>query len=213
MNDTGRASTVTLSTVAICAAVVSASLAVVAATTTTPEPCCPDVQTVAENRAAPTTTAVATRTAGLPACLVGSWRTVDEVFMIKFYNNEDPMRFTGHGQQYVFHPDGTGTETEDNVTLTGAFRGNELRLVINGTAAFTWAADGSRITYIGFTSDNRTYSYYDERGFRGTQPAPSRPNLNEVDDYSCGGTTMRESNSNGYGSSWVRTNDFGVYGG
>jgi hypothetical protein len=200
--------------VAVCALVGAVTLTAVVLTDDGPDRCCPAVQNAAaETKPSPTTRPPATRPAGLPQCLVGSWRTVDEVLMIKFYTNQPTMAFTGGGRQYEFRPDGTGTERYDNVAFTAPFRGRELRIVGNGTLEFTWKADDKKVTYIARTGAQFAWSYYDQRGLISTQPiAPTDPNLNEVDDYTCQGTQAVESNSTGYRSAWARTTGFGMYG-
>ena len=168
---------------------------------------------VAAGRPSPTARAATTRAPGSPLCLIGSWRTVDERLMIKFYNDEDPIPFTVSGRLYEFRPDGTGTERMDNVVFTGAFQGNELRMVGNGFSEFTWTATDKVITYGNRTRSEATFSFYDQRGFVETQPLPGNRPMNEVNDYACQGTQMAESNAGlGFQSVWARTTAFGVYG-
>ncbi|MEU4804086.1 hypothetical protein [Actinosynnema sp. NPDC023587] len=152
------------------------------------------------------------RAEGLPLCLVGSWVTVEERSMVKFYNDADPILFTSSGRRYEFRPDGTGTERQDNVTLIGNHQGTELRIVANGTNEFTWRATAKQITYAARTSTTITYSFYDQRGLIATQPQEAKQDLNEVDDYACEGTQAAETNPAGYQSLWARTEASGVYG-
>jgi hypothetical protein len=199
--------------VAVCALVGAVTLTAVVLADDGPDRCCPAVRNAAA-QATPSsaTRPPATRQAGLPRCLIGSWRTVDEVLMIKFYTNQPTMSFTGGGRQYEFRPDGTGTERLDNVAFTAPFRGRELRIVGNGTLEFTWTADDKKITYLARTGSQSAWSYYDQRGLISTQAVPPDPNLNELDDYTCQGTQMAESNSTGYRSAWARTTGYGMYG-
>ncbi|NUT51290.1 MAG: hypothetical protein HOV94_28910, partial [Saccharothrix sp.] len=153
------------------------------------------------------------RAVGPPRCLIGSWRTVEERMMIKFYNNEDPILFTTAGRLYEFRPDGTGTERLDNVVYSGTFEGNELRLVGSGFTDFTWSATDTAISYLNRTKSERTWSYYDQRGLIETQTTSSTDPMNEVDQYTCQGAQLLESNPDiGYRSVWTRTTAFGVYG-
>lgn len=144
--------------------------------------------------------------------MIGSWRTVDESFMIKFYTDRSPIRFTGRGREFEFRPDGTVLEKQDNVVLTANFEGRELRMVGNGTSELTWTATDRAITYPARTRVSFTWSYYDQRGLINTDTPGPEPALNEVDDYTCSGSTMSESNAGGYRSTWVRTAAYGVYG-
>ena len=172
----------------------------------------PAVQATA-GRPSPTAREATSRAAGPPLCLIGSWRTVDERLMIKFYNNEDPIPFTVSGRGYEFRPDGTGTERMDDVVFTGAFGGNQLRLVGKGFSEFTWTATDKVITYGNRTRSEATFSFYDQRGLVETQPLPGNVPMNEVNDYACQGTQLVESNAGrGFQSAWARTTAFGVYG-
>lgn len=139
-----------------------------------------------------------------PLCLIGSWRTVDEVFNIRFYTDQPEMRFTGGGRLYEFRPDGTGTERMDNVVLTGTFRGNELRIVGNGAMEFTWTASGGTLTYLAWTRSSITWSYYDQRGLLSTQPFETKADVNAAYAYTCQGAQVTESNATGYRSIWER---------
>lgn len=168
--------------------------------------------TTAAGRPSPTAREETTRAIGPPLCLIGSWRTVEEQVMVKFYNNEDPIPFTTSGRSYEFRPDGTGTERMDDVVFRGAFQGNELRLVGNGFIEFTWSATDKAITYGAPTRAEYTWAYYDQRGLVETQTIPSEQARHEVDDYACQGTQLVESNARGYRSVWARTTGFGVYG-
>ncbi|MEU6148837.1 hypothetical protein ABZ816_02440 [Actinosynnema sp. NPDC047251] len=152
------------------------------------------------------------RAAGLPLCLVGSWLTVEEQSMVKFYNDADPILFSSSGRHYEFRPDGTGTERQDNVTLTGTHQGNELKIVANGTNEFKWKATDKQLTYLSRTNTTITYSFYDQRGLIATQPQEAKQDLNEVDDYACEGNQAAETNPAGYRARWARTDGSGVYG-
>ncbi|PSL56034.1 hypothetical protein B0I31_104325 [Saccharothrix carnea] len=170
------------------------------------------VTSVAAGRPSPTVREDTTRPVGPPLCLIGSWRTVEEQVMVKFYTNEDPLPFTTSGRAYEFRPDGTGTERMDNVVFHGTFQGNELRLVGNGFIDFTWTATDRAITYSSPTRSEFTWAYYDQRGLVETQTIPSEQLRHEVDDYACQGTQLLESNARGYRSVWARTAGLGVYG-
>jgi hypothetical protein len=148
-------------------------------------------------------------------CLIGTWRSVDENTMFKFYSDQPPSPFAGAGRLLEFRPDGTGIERHDNFTLTGSFGSRVLRLVSAGTIDFKWTASDSAITYIGHTGATVTFSFYDHRGLIETQPFKVNPNLNEVDRYTCGATQLTEAataGTTGYRSTWVRIAGAGVYG-
>ncbi|CAM3535372.1 hypothetical protein KIPE111705_12950 [Kibdelosporangium persicum] len=156
----------------------------------------------------------ADRVTGPPACLIGTWRSVDEYTNFKFYSDQPPMPFTGRGRYLSFRPDGTGSERREGFTLTGHWSGRVLKLVSDGTFDFRWSADAKAITYHGHISTTVTYRYYDHRGLIETQPMRANPNLNEVDGYTCDATRLTETGApvTGFRSVWVRTGETGVYG-
>lgn len=160
----------------------------------------------------PTTSPPGTRAPGPLHCLIGSWVTVDETMMIKFYTDADPFPFTTSGRYYEFHPDGTGVERNNNIQMVGHHNGNEQRQVANGWREFTWSATASSLTYLAITAADLTYTGYDQRGQRLTIAEQVDPQHNETNDYTCAGTQVIESNSGGYRSVWQRTADYGVYG-
>jgi hypothetical protein len=201
-----------LFTVAVCALLSAAALTAVALTRGSPEKCCVAVDEVSADLPSPTSRTSSSRPTGQPICLVGTWRTVEETFSIKFYTDQPAIPFVGGGRRYELHADGTGTEFQDNVLLTGSFQGRELRMAGNGTINFTWKANDHAITYLAQTSSSLTYSYYDQRGLISTKPLIPNANLNEVDDYACQGTQMTEGNDKGYRSRWSRIAGTGVYG-
>ncbi|MET0136282.1 MAG: hypothetical protein ABW215_22080 [Kibdelosporangium sp.] len=172
----------------------------------------PETTSATTSAPRPSVKSGANRPQGLPMCLVGSWRTVDEVFSVKFYTNRPPMRFTGSGRLYEFRPDGTATETDHNVTLSGSFGTRQLRMVGNGTVDFTWSATDTTLTYKTRTRASFTWAYYDHRGLVSTQPLQPNRDFNEIYSYTCQGAQMIEANDKGYRSVWVRTPGFGVYG-
>jgi hypothetical protein len=200
---------VVLFAVAACAALAAGGLTAVVLADSGPGQVTP---VAAGDRPSPTARPAATREPGRPMCLIGTWRTVDETLPVKFYNDQDPMPFTTSGRVFEFRPDGTGTERLDNVTLSGSFQGNALRMVGNGFTDFTWSATDKAITYVDRTKAEMTWSYYDQRGLVETQPVVAKQGVNEVDDYSCQGTQLVESNNAGYRSVWARTTASGVYG-
>jgi hypothetical protein len=209
----GRPVVLGLFAVSLCALVTAATLTVVMLAAATPEPCCPGTPGIAAGRPSPTAPSSSSRAAGLPMCLVGSWRTVEDTVTAKFYTDQPALPFTTSGTTYEFHPDGTGVLHQDNVVYNGSFRGNQLKIVGNGSIDFTWTADDKTITYRAYTRTALAYSYYDQRGPLSTVPVAANPNLNEVDDYTCQATQLAESNTAlGYHSSWVRTSALGVYG-
>jgi len=175
-----------------------------------PERCCAAVS--GTGRVTPTPLPTTTRTAGPPLCLIGSWRTVDETFMIQFYTGLAKIRFTGKGRVLEFRPDGTASEKQTDLVLTGTYQGNEVRMVGNGTSELTWTATDRAITYPARTRTDITWASYDQRGLIGTWTGQPDPALNEVDDYVCSGDTVVESGSTGYTSHWVRTSAYGTYG-
>jgi hypothetical protein len=208
----GRSTVIGLFSVAACALVAAVTLTAVGISADIPESCCSDEPLPVESEQTASTKAAVNRPAALPICLIGSWRSVEDSSMYKFYTDQPPMRFSGSGRIVEFRPDGTGTERHDNFTLTGSFGSRVLRLVSAGTVDFTWTASDSAVTYIGHTGTTITYSFYDHRGLIETQPFKLNPNLNEVDRYTCAATQLSESNDNGYRSTWVRTAGTGVYG-
>ncbi|MET0237846.1 MAG: hypothetical protein ABW224_24625 [Kibdelosporangium sp.] len=207
----GRSAIVALFSVAGCALVAAVTLTAVGISADVPESCCEgESQPVVSEQAA--AKAAANRPAGLPMCLIGTWRSVAENTMFKFYSDQPASPFTGSGRQVEFRPDGTGSERRDNFTLTGSFGSRALRLVSNGSVEFKWSANDQAITYIGHTSATITYYFYDHRGLIESQPFKLNPALNEVDQYTCQPSQLTESGSTGYRSVWVRTAGAGVYG-
>jgi hypothetical protein len=208
----GRSAVVALFSVAGCALIAAVTLTAVGISADNPESCCSDEPHPVVSETTATAKAAANRPAGLPICLIGTWRSVDESSMFKFYSDQPASRFSGAGRLVELRPDGTGSERHDNFTLTGSFGSRVLRLVSAGTMEFKWTASDKAITYIGHTSATITYSFYDHRGLIETQPFKVNPNLNEVDPYTCGATQLSESSATGYRSTWVRVNGAGVYG-
>ncbi|CAL9443638.1 hypothetical protein AB0A74_09830 [Saccharothrix sp. NPDC042600] len=165
------------------------------------------------DRPSPTPRTPTSRAAGLPMCIVGTWRTVEDSLMLKFYTDADRIPFSGAGRRYEFRPDGTATEFQENWTLTGSYQGNELRLVGNGSTEFTWTATDRQVTYLARTKTSVVYESYDQRGHIGTTPQEVKADLNEVDEYTCQGNQFVEQNAaNGYRSVWVRVEGTGLYG-
>lgn len=165
-----------------------------------------------EIRLSPTEPPAATRAEGPSHCLVGSWVVTSEVVVFAFYNDSPEQPFTMSGQRsYVFRPDGTVTNASASV-LTATYRGNELRVELSGTREMTWSLSGGQITYGAITSTTQVTKHYDQRGLIATVPEQPNPNLAEVDDLTCAGTQVVESNAKGYRSTWTRTADYGVYG-
>jgi hypothetical protein len=193
-----------------------AGLSVPLLTRSGPESCC--VGPVADPAAlpSPTTLPPATRAAGLPACLIGSWQVVTEQTMIKFYTDVGPLPFAFGGgvRYYEFHPDGRAIERDVEYTMVGNYRGREIRTVRNGERTFVWSATDKTITYHSITATTLVVDYYDQRGRLNPWTESPDPNLNEVDDISCAPTQVVESTTreSGYRSTWQRTADYGVYG-
>jgi hypothetical protein len=208
----GRSAVVALFSVAGAALIAATTLTAVVISADTPEWCCDDsVRPVAEQ--APANAKAATdRPVGLPMCLIGTWRSVEDSSMVKFYSDQPPMRFNGAGRFLSLRPDGTGSERHENFTLNGNFGSRALRLVSNGTMTFKWTASDKTITYIGHVDATITYAYYDHRGLLETQPLKLNPNLNEVDRYTCQPSQLAEDSDTGYRSVWVRVPESGVYG-
>jgi hypothetical protein len=204
---------VALLCVALVGLVGASTLSLIVLTDDGPDRCCPAPSAAAGSLPSPTSRPASSRAAGVPMCLIGTWRSVDEKFMIKFYTDQPEMPFVASGRVLEFRPDGTATERLDNVVFSGTFRGNQLRIVGNGAREYRWTASGTVITYIGSTSAQVTYSYYDQRGFLSSQTPPPNPNLSEQDPYTCQANQFGESNpERGYQSAWVRTAASGVYG-
>jgi hypothetical protein len=208
----GRSVVVALFSAAACAAIAAVTLTAVGISADVPESCCSDEPLPVESEQAAATKAAANRPAALPICMIGTWRSVEENTMFKFYSDQPASPFSGAGRVMEFRPDGTGTVRNDNFTLTGSFGSRVLRLVSSGSAEFTWKASDQAVTYIGYSNATITFSFYDHRGLIETQPFKVDANANEVDRYTCAATQFGESNDTGYRSTWVRTAASGVYG-
>ncbi|HEU5475533.1 MAG TPA: hypothetical protein VFV67_33235 [Actinophytocola sp.] len=210
---TGRSAVVALFAVAGCALLAATTLTVFVVLDDAPESSAPAA--VAASRPSPTTAPPPGPRNPVelkPICLIGSWRTVDERFMIKFYTDQGLIPFVASGRTFTFRPDGTGVMSEDGVVYTGSFRGNQLRIVGHGNLEFTWTADDKTLTYVSYTRSDLSFAYFDQRGHLSTQPVNADPQHNEVDNYTCEGNRMTESNpATQYQSAWVRTADFGMY--
>lgn len=197
-----------LSVVAFLAA--TAMTVVAAAASDAPEPAGPAA--ASSVRPSPTTRVPATRATDQAHCLIGSWTVVSEATVFAFYTNSSPQAFTMSGTRtYVFRPDGTLTNG-NAYTLTATHRGNQIRSEATGTRELTWSLSGNKITYGAVTSTDMVTKYFDQRGLIETTPEQPNPNLNEVDDITCSGNEVVESNAKGYRSVWARTADYGVYG-
>lgn len=209
----GKAAIGTLFAVAVCALLVATALTVTVLTDERPERADAAVA-VAASRPSPTTRpATATRAAGPPLCLIGTWRSVDEVIMNKFYTDQPPIRLVASGRILEFRPDGKAVLRVDGLTYSGTFRGNQLRIVGTGTAEFTWHATDRVITYPARNNSTIVWSYYDQRGLLSAQPEGANPALNEDDEYTCQGNEFTERRpSTGYQSTWTRVAGFGTYG-
>jgi hypothetical protein len=204
---------VALFVVAAAALIAATTLTAIVLSADSPERCCPAPAGGPASLPSPTPRSSSSRAAGPPLCLIGSWRSVDEAFMIKFYTDQPPIPFVSSGRRYEYRPDGTAVEQQDNVLYTGSFQGHELRMVGNGALEFTWQANDGSITYAALTKSTLTFSYYDQRGLLGTQPVPVNNARNEVDEYTCQATQLAEHGpSTGYRSAWIRTAASGVYG-
>jgi hypothetical protein len=200
--------------------VIAASLLMAATTLTAlaiagddgPEQCCPAVQSPVSGPS-PTVRPSASRTINLPTCLIGSWRVANESNMVAFYTNESPIRLVSSGREYEFRPDGTGVIRHDNTAWIGSLRGNELRIVSNGTQDFTWTANDRTITYLAYTGGTLVDQNFDHRGLLSTTPFQPNAAANDVYDYTCQGTQASESRAaTDYRAVWVRTTGLGVYG-
>ncbi|MET1075622.1 MAG: hypothetical protein ABWY11_23440 [Umezawaea sp.] len=196
-----------------CALLASTGVTAVVATGGGPERCCAepsDATPVA--LPSPSARPSSSKPAGPSTCLVGSWRSVDEAFMVKFYTNQPEMRFTGSGRRFELRPDGTLVEQQQDFVITTTFQGRELRMVGNGSIEYQWSADGKAITYSKRSNSSLTWAYYDERGLINTELVTGNNDHTEVDEYTCEATRVVENGKSGYRSVWERTSDFGVYG-
>jgi hypothetical protein len=199
--------------VAAGALIAATTLTTVALSADEPDRCCVAGDDGPVAGPSPTAKALSSRAAGLPLCIVGSWRVVDEVLSMKFYTDAPAITFTGNGRQYEFRPDGTATELQVNVTHAATYKGNRLSSVGNGVVEYTWKATASEITYMARTKTTVVYTNYDQRGQIGTSNTEPNNALNEVDQYTCSGNQVIESNpATGYRAVWARTTGFGVYG-
>lgn len=198
--------------VSLIAFLAASALTVVAVAEDSPEPCCAGPVAAASARPSPSTAARGTRAPALAQCLVGSWRTVDEVLMVKFYTDVGRLPMTTSGRYYEFRADGTGIERNQNIQILGNHQGTPIRLVASGWREFTWSATPGKVTYRAITRAKLTWSYYDNRGLLSSQPEPVNLRYNEVNDYTCSGDQLVESNRSGFRSVWTRTHDHGFYG-
>lgn len=165
-----------------------------------------------DDRPSPTSRPPATRAAGQPHCLLGSWRVTSEVEVFAFYIGTTPQPFTASGTRtFEFRLDGTITN-QNAYTLTGTYQGRELRVEVTGTRVFKWALAGEQLTFGALTSTNQVFRYYDQGSLVETltdQPDPAHTDASAI---RCAGTTFEMSNAKGSRSTWARTADHGVYG-
>src|SRR4051794_27839953 len=175
-----------------------------------PESCCAAVPIA---RPSSTSTARATRLAGPPGCLIGSWRVVAQEETVKFYIDTDPLPFTfsSGDRYYEFHPDGQAIERNTGFTMVGSNRGRTVRTVRNGERTFTWSATATTITYHSVASTTLVVDYYDQRGRLSPATETPSPSLNETDDIACSATQGVETKGEDR-ATWQRTGDYGVYG-
>ncbi|WP_460400274.1 hypothetical protein [Actinophytocola sediminis] len=165
-----------------------------------------------DGRPSPTTAPPMSRAPALAQCVVGSWRTVDETLMVKFYTDVGELPMTTSGRYYEFRADGTAVERNQNIQIVGNHNGTPIRLVVNGWREFSWSATASKLSYQAITRANLTWSFYDNRGLLSSQKEPVDPRHNEVNDYTCAEGQLVESNASGFRSVWTRTADYGYYG-
>ncbi|PRY40790.1 hypothetical protein CLV43_106531 [Umezawaea tangerina] len=210
----GKSVIVLMAVATACALLASTAVTAVVATGGGPESCCGGAAGGAEPVGSPSPSArpSSSRPAGPSICLVGSWRSVDETFMVKFYTNQPEMRFTGSGREFEFRPDGTIVERQKDFVITTVFQGRELRMVGNGSIEYRWAADDKAVTYSKRGNSSLTWAYYDQRGLINTELVTGDTDYTEVDEYTCEGKRVVENGKTGYRSVWERTSAFGVYG-
>jgi len=150
------------------------------AAATTPPPATTLPAGVTGSASAPASAPAAQATGA--ACLAGSWQMVSQQDNVHVATL--PVTLTGSGAKTVYRPDGTFTNTYDNVQLTSTDQTDKV--VIQGTASGHWSVSGSRIFYTGITS-HVTQRVYVEGLLISDQPLSIQPG---VGTYRCAGDTF-----------------------
>jgi tRNA A-37 threonylcarbamoyl transferase component Bud32 len=118
------------------------------------------------------------------ACLVGTWRDIDQ--QVLDTSAGTPVLFTGSGGMLTASPNGTYTESYDNVVLTASSGVVHWTSTLNGTESGDWAVNGGQLQ-ISNASSGVTEVLTEDGAYAGT----GRLTVSPVDaGYTCSGNTF-----------------------
>ena len=137
-------------------------------------------------------------TANPGACLVGTWRDIDQQLVDN--STGKPILFTGSGEILTVNANGTFTGNYDNVVLTAHYGDVNYTATLNGTSSGTWAVDGGQLV-VGDNSSNITEVLTENGAYAGTGKL-STTSITAA--YTCSATTVIETFATGGGNDFVR---------
>ena len=137
-------------------------------------------------------------TASPGACLVGTWKDIDQQLVDN--STGKPILFTGSGAMLTVNANGTFTGTYDNVVLTAHYGDVNYAATLNGTNSGTWAVDGGQLV-VGDDSSSITEVLTENGAYAGTGKL-STTSITAA--YTCSANTVIETFATGGGNDFVR---------
>ena len=125
------------------------------------------------------------------ACLIGTWRSVDQQFSASI--NGQQTLFTGSGAIATLRPNGTGTTAYHNTVFSADVNGVEWTQTFSGMSTGHWADRNGDILFSNVSSTG-TVVLRDDGVVNNSGPLESAPG---VTPYQCSATTLREYFTNG----------------
>ena len=125
------------------------------------------------------------------ACLIGTWRAVDQQFSASI--NGQQTLFTGSGAIATLRPDGTSTTAYHDTVFSADVNGVEWTQTFLGSSTGHWSVRNGDILFSG-VSVTGTVVLRDDGVVNNSGPLESEPG---VTPYQCSGNTLREYFTNG----------------
>lgn len=125
------------------------------------------------------------------ACLIGTWRAVDQQFSASI--NGQQTLFTGAGAIATLRPDGTSTTAYHDTVFSADVNGVEWTQTFLGSSTGHWSVRNGDILFSG-VSVTGTVVLRDDGVVNNSGPLESEPG---VTPYQCSGNTLREYFTNG----------------
>ena len=144
------------------------------------------------------TQASASTSANSDACLVGTWKDIDQ--QVVDTSTGTPILFTGSGGMLTVNANGTFTATYDNVILTAHSGGVDYTAQLNGTNSGTWAVNGGQLV-VNDESSNITEALTKNGVYAGSGKLTTT-SISAA--YTCSGNTVIETFAEGGGNHFVR---------